>query len=63
MADKTSWTKPLARMMYGDSIVASEWLEVGAVSEHADASEPRTVDSRGTDGSDGVTQRCAGVLG
>jgi hypothetical protein len=29
MADKTSWTKPLARMTYGDSIVAAGGLEAG----------------------------------
>src|SRR6266545_4132903 len=29
-ADKTSWTKPLARMAYGDSIVKTGRLEVGA---------------------------------
>jgi hypothetical protein len=31
MADKTSWTKPLARMTYGDSIVGMAWLEAGTV--------------------------------
>ncbi len=29
MADKTSWTKPLASMTYGDCIVGTAWLEVG----------------------------------
>ena len=29
MADKTSWTKPLARMTYGDSIVGEARLEAG----------------------------------
>src|SRR3990172_5706578 len=31
MADKTSWTKPLARMAYGDSIVKTAWLEARTV--------------------------------
>src|SRR5207302_3524591 len=29
MTDKTSWTKPLACMAYGDSIVGTAWLEAG----------------------------------
>jgi len=31
MADKTSWTKPLAPMVYGDSIVGTTRLEGGTV--------------------------------
>src|SRR5437899_10829250 len=31
MADKTSWTKPLTGMAYGDSIVGTESLEAGTV--------------------------------
>ena len=31
MADKTSWTKPLAPMVYGDSIVGTARLGAGAV--------------------------------
>src|SRR4029450_5984534 len=27
MADKTSWTKPLARMAYGGCLVGTAWLE------------------------------------
>jgi hypothetical protein len=44
MADKTSWTKPLAHMTYGDSIVARGRLEAGAASEGADVGRPGTVE-------------------
>ena len=33
MADKTSWTKPLARMANGDCIVGTAWLEAGTGGE------------------------------
>jgi hypothetical protein len=66
MADKTSWTKPLARMTYGDCIATGGRLEAGAASEGTDVGRPGSVDGRGADGSggsDGGAQGCAGVVG
>src|SRR3989442_14178967 len=57
MADKTSWTKPLACMAYGDSIVGTAWLEAGTAARGA--SDRRLV-RRARTGME-PTRRCATV--
>jgi hypothetical protein len=63
MADKPVGRNPRARMAYGDSIAARGRLEAGAASAGADVRRPGRVERRGADGSDGVAQRCARVVG
>ena len=41
MADKTSWTKPLARMPYGDCIARTASLEAGTGGAAGGRREPR----------------------
>src|SRR5947207_12084896 len=65
-ADKTSWTKPLARMTYGDCIATGGQLEAREASEGTGVGRPGTVAGRGADGSggeNGEAQGCAGVVG